>query len=30
MVRVLPLLGEWKVVYSDNQSVIFIRNRASE
>jgi hypothetical protein len=25
MVRVLPLLGKWKVVYSDNSSVIFAR-----
>jgi hypothetical protein len=29
MVRVLPLLGKWKVIYSDNQSVIFMRNGAS-
>jgi hypothetical protein len=28
MVRVLPLLGKWKVVYSDNQSVIFMRTRS--
>jgi hypothetical protein len=29
MVRVLPLLGKWEVIYSDNQSVIFMRNGAS-
>jgi hypothetical protein len=29
MVRVLPLLGKWKVVYSDNRSVIFMRAGAS-
>jgi len=29
MVRVLPLLGKWKLVYSDNQSVIFERNGTS-
>ena len=29
MVRVLPLLGKWKVVYSDDRSVIFMRNGAS-
>jgi hypothetical protein len=29
MVRVLPLLGKWKVIYSDDRSVIFMRNGAS-
>jgi hypothetical protein len=29
MVRVLPLLGKWKVVYSDAGSVIFVRAGAS-
>ena len=29
MVRVLPLLGKWKVIYSDDRSVIFVRNGAS-
>jgi hypothetical protein len=29
MVRVLPLLGKWKVIYSDNRSVIFMRNGTS-
>jgi len=29
MVRVLPLLGKWKVVYSDDRSVIFVRAGAS-
>jgi hypothetical protein len=28
MVRVLPLLLDWKVVYSDNNSVILARNSA--
>jgi hypothetical protein len=25
MVRVLPLLNKWKVIYTDNSSVIFMR-----
>jgi hypothetical protein len=29
MVRVLPLLGNWKSVYSDANSVIFVRTGAS-
>jgi hypothetical protein len=29
MVRVLPLLGKWKVIYSDDRSVIFMRAAAS-
>jgi hypothetical protein len=29
MVRVLPLLGKWKVIYSDDLSVIFMRAGAS-
>jgi hypothetical protein len=29
MVRVLPLLRKWKVIYSDDRSVIFMRNGAS-
>jgi hypothetical protein len=29
MVRVLPLLGKWKVIYSDDRSVIFMRTSAS-
>ena len=29
MVRVLPLLGKWKVIYSDDRSVIFARAGAS-
>jgi hypothetical protein len=29
MVRVLPLLGQWKVVYADDRSVIFARSGAS-
>ncbi|MEA2538849.1 MAG: hypothetical protein QOH35_215 [Acidobacteriaceae bacterium] len=29
MVRVLPLLGQWKVVYSDDRSVVFVRTGAS-
>jgi hypothetical protein len=29
MVRVLPLLGQWKLVYADDQSVIFERNGTS-
>jgi hypothetical protein len=29
MVRVLPLLGQWKIVYADDRSVIFVRAGAS-
>ena len=29
MVRVLPLLGRWKVIYTDDRSVIFMRAGAS-
>jgi hypothetical protein len=29
MVRVLPLLGKWKVIYTDDRSVIFMRKGAT-